>query len=292
MARLAQHGAHVYLCARSRDRGEAAVAGIRALYPSARVTLLLMDHMSLASVVAAAQRVLSAETALHGLVNNAGIMGTPFELSPDGFEAQWQTNYLAHWVLTARLMPLLLKTSTSSPGLPRGTVRVVNVSSSGHYLSAPKDGIHFADTALRDGADAMARYGQSKLANVLHAKTLHAAHGPGSPSAAAGRGEVWTSVVHPGLVASNLGASADLPKLLLAAVAVFKAVGGVTDCDRGSWTSVFCAASPEFKSEQSGTYFQRIARPGRESKLAKDAELARKLEEWTRERMVEGGWAE
>ncbi|EHY56132.1 hypothetical protein HRR83_008650 [Exophiala dermatitidis] len=114
VARLAQHGAHVYLCARSESRGMAAIEKIKFLYPQARVSLLQIDHMSLASVVSAAEEFLKKETALHGLVNNAGIMATPFEMTKDGYEAQWQTNYLAHWVLTAHLLPLLLRTSRAS----------------------------------------------------------------------------------------------------------------------------------------------------------------------------------
>lgn len=62
---------------------------IQNTYPNARITLLEMDHLSLASVASAADTFLSKESALHGLINNAGIMATPFAMSKDGFEAQW-----------------------------------------------------------------------------------------------------------------------------------------------------------------------------------------------------------
>ncbi|KIX97443.1 uncharacterized protein Z520_06895 [Fonsecaea multimorphosa CBS 102226] len=287
IARLAQHGAHVYMCARSPSKGATAIASIKSLYPQAHVTLLEMDHLSLASVVSAAKLFLSKETALHGLVNNAGIMATPFEMTQDGYEAQWQTNYLAHWVFTSHLLPLLLNTAKT---LPPGSVRVVNLSSFGHH-SAPKGGINFADTSLGSGSSGMARYGQSKLANILHVKTLDKLYGPASAHARGGHGEIWTAAVHPGLVESNIGVHAEIPLLMRLIIAPYRAIGGMMDGDRGSWTSVFCAASPEMKPEHSGGYFQRIADPhGWQSAMAKDLGLAATLEEWTRAELEKGGW--
>jgi len=244
-----------------------------------------MDHLSLSTVVSAATLFLSKETVLHGLINNAGIMATPFEMTKDGDEAQWQTNYLAHWVFTSHILPLMLSTSKT---LPSGSVRIVNLSSSGHF-SAPKGGINFIDTSLPNGSG-MARYGQSKLANVLHAKTLNNLYGPDSPSSKAGKGEIWTAAVHPGLVESQLAVRAEAPIALKMMVVVYSAFGGRLDADTGSWTSVFCAASPEMRKEQSGTYFQRIAEAGWQSKMAKNMDLAAKLEEWTRDKMNKEGW--
>lgn len=77
----------------------------------------------------AAKTFLNKETRLDGLINNAGIMMTPLHVTTDGYEDQWQTNYLAHWVFTSHLLPLLLETSK---GLPEGSVRIVNLTSSGH----------------------------------------------------------------------------------------------------------------------------------------------------------------
>jgi NAD(P)-dependent dehydrogenase (short-subunit alcohol dehydrogenase family) len=265
-----------------------AVEDIKKQNPAASVQLLQMDHMDLASVVSAAKIVLQNETALHGLVNNAGIMAAPFQMSKNGYEAQWQTNYLAHWVLTAHLLPLLLKTAKISPP---GTVRIVNVSSVGHH-SAPKEGIAFDDTSLPK-ADGMARYGQSKLANVLHAKTLNKAYGPGSPAVSQGGGEIWASIVHPGLIDTQLGyrAGSEVPGYMKAAARISRFVGVNWHPDKGSWTSVFCIASPDMRREQCGMYFQRIAEPGWQSKLAKDGNLATALEEWTLKQMRTGGWA-
>jgi NAD(P)-dependent dehydrogenase (short-subunit alcohol dehydrogenase family) len=145
-----------------------------------------MDHTSLASVVSAAKHLLDRETVHHGLVNNEGTMASPYEMTKDGYEIQWQTNYLAHWVFTDHLLPLMLKTARD---VPASTVRIVNISSSGQ-LGAPKTGINFDDLAMKDGTP-WHRYSQTKLASILHAKTLHATHGPGSPHASRyGGGEI------------------------------------------------------------------------------------------------------
>lgn len=117
------------MCARNLKKGAVTIQSIKDQHPSAKITLLEIDHVSLDSVVAAARTVLANETRLDGLVNNAGIMMTPLEITKDGYEMQWQTNYLAHWVLTSHLLPLLSKTAKIQPA---GSVRIVNLTSSGH----------------------------------------------------------------------------------------------------------------------------------------------------------------
>ncbi|KIV91339.1 hypothetical protein PV10_05886 [Exophiala mesophila] len=287
VARLAQHGAHVYMGVRSVEKGSAAVKDIKKLYPNAKISLLEINHMSLDSVVAAAKLFISKEPALHGLINNAGIMATPFEISSDGYEAQFQTNYLAHWLLTTHLLPLLLKTSKTTPA---GGVRIVNLSSAGH-ASAPSCGINFADPALTK-SDPGARYGQSKLANILHTKILSDRYGPNSPSAKAGNGEVWTTSVHPGLVETNLANNSKWPFPLGLILNVARPLGFFFDADKGSWTSVYCAASPKMPSQDCGAYFIRIAKNkgGWRSGPSKNAALATKLEEWTSKELNKNGW--
>ncbi|KAI1456638.1 NAD(P)-binding protein [Annulohypoxylon moriforme] len=286
VAHLAEHGAHVYMCSRSLQKGTAAIADIKKMYPSANIDLLQMDLMDLTSVVAAAKHFLTLETSLHGLVNNAGIMATPFEITKDGHEAQWQTNYLAHWVLTTHLLPLMLQTAKT---LPPGGVRIVNLTSSGH-LTSPKGGISFENTALKESSP-WVRYGQSKLANILHTKTLHKTYGPSSPSARNGEGEIWTACVHPGLVETNLASSTGMA--MTGVISALRMVGFIYPADKGSYTSLFLAASQDMKAEQSGTYceiFGKFGEPKCQSEAAKDGKLAERLEEWTAEVMRGEGW--
>lgn len=245
--------------------------------------------MDLSTVVAATTQFLTLETALHGLINNAGIMATPFEMTKDGHEAQWQTNYLAHWILTERLLPLMLH---SAKTLPPGSVRIVNLTSSGH-LGAPKGGINFEDLSLKDNGP-WTRYGQSKLANILHAKVLHNTVGPRSPRAQNGQGEIWVSSVHPGLVETNLASSAEaLGSSMKSVFSVLRMLGLMWPAEKGSWNSLFCAASRDMKAEQSGTYmeiFQRFGEPWWQSAAAKDRYLAERLEEWTRKITKKEEW--
>lgn len=276
--------------ARSPEKATAAIAAIKKTHPTAHIDLLKMDLTDLASVVTAAQHFLTLETTLHGLFNNAGIMATPFDMTKDGHEAQWQTNYLAHWVLTERLLPLMLSTAKANPS--PGSVRIVNISSSGH-LMAPKGGIHFEDLSLKDSSP-WARYGQSKLANILHAKILHKKYGPGSPSARDGEGEIWTSSVHPGIVETNLSTAVGQSGSAIASTfPLFRMLGMIYPADKGSWTSLFCVASRDMKAEQSAGYFEihgRFGEPCWQSGAAKDAGFADKLEHWTGEVMKKEGW--
>lgn len=233
-------------------------------------------------------------------------MATPFSITADGHEAQWQTNYLSHWLLTTLLLPLLLRTARSLPeGSARGSVRIVSVSSSGH-LGAPRDGIHFADPSLPDGSPdggVWPRYGQSKLANILHTKTLHRTYGPGSPPSSSsssrvssGEGEIWTTSVHPGIVETNLAAPATAAGGVFARlIPVIRALGLVYPADKGAGTSLWCAAGADVRAEQSGGYFEvhgRCGEPWWESRLAKSEELAERLDKWTRNLMRREGWVE
>jgi NAD(P)-dependent dehydrogenase (short-subunit alcohol dehydrogenase family) len=139
-------------------------------------------------------RTCSKEKALHGLINNAGIMGVPFSKTSDGFEIQFQTNYLSHWLLTHQLLPILLATALSSEP---GAVRIVNVTSGGHETFSPKVGIDFENIDLKS-QQPMTRYGQSKLGNILHANELSRRYGPNGTDLTDGKGEIWIASVHPG----------------------------------------------------------------------------------------------
>ncbi|KAH7235640.1 hypothetical protein BKA59DRAFT_444767 [Fusarium tricinctum] len=286
VSHLAQHGAHVYMGVRSLEKGNAAIAEIKKEHPSVQIDLLQMDLMNLTSVVEAAKHFLTLETALHGLVNNAGIMATPFEMTKDNHEAQWQTNYLSHWVLTEHLLPLMQQTAKT---LPAGSVRIVNLTSSGH-MSAPKTGINFDDLALKDQS-VWERYGQSKLANILHSNTLNEKYGPGSENK---DGEIWITSVHPGLVETNLTTTVDSgEKGMLNLISALRCLRLLWSADKGSWNSLFCAAGQEMKAEQSGKYielYHRFGEPWWQSGPSKDGELAKKLDEWTRENMIKEGW--
>ncbi len=158
---LAARGATVLVHGRDAARADAIATELR--QTGGEVRVYLADLASLADVRALADAVLAAEPRLDVLVNNAGIGTTvPTKdraLSLDGIELRFAVNYLSHYVLTRRLVPLLER---SAPA------RVVNVSSAGQ---APID---FDDPMLERGYTGVRAYCQSKLAQILFTLDLAA----------------------------------------------------------------------------------------------------------------------
>jgi len=268
--------------ARSEAKARAAITKLQKLVPNASVEILLIDHMNLASVRAAAEEYKRRESQLHGLINNAGIMAVPFEKSAtDGYESQWQTNYVAHWLLTYHLLPTLLATAktNSTPG----SVRVVNVTSTGHKSFTVKGGIDFADINQEKGG-VWSRYGQSKLANVLHTKMLNALYGPKGTKKS--EGEIWSGAVHPGVVQTDLAKNAQYGSSF---TWLLKAFGVFIPADQGAYNTVFVAASQDFTAEMSGQYFVPNAKLAKPHKNAENPELAKTLWDWTEREMREKG---
>ncbi|EGR49142.1 uncharacterized protein TRIREDRAFT_60739 [Trichoderma reesei QM6a] len=275
---LATRGAKVYMGARSKGKALAAIHEIQEKHSSADIHFLELDLSSFQSVIAAANRLRAEEPALHGLINNAGIMGVPYSLTTDGYESQFQTNYLSHWLLTHHLLPLLQSTAQSSP---EGTVRLVNVTSDGHAAFPPPGGIRFDDTGL-EKESAMMRYGQSKLANILHTVQLNKRYGPASVGA--GNGAIWFAAVHPGHIDTDLNkqATGAAPGAILrAATPIMRCLGVLDKQEKGAWSSLFAIASNDFKGANSGAYVVPYAKIGTPSELARDESLAEKLWQWT-----------
>jgi NAD(P)-dependent dehydrogenase (short-subunit alcohol dehydrogenase family) len=157
---LARRGAHVVLACRDLSRGQRAVDAIRAGTPDARLELLALDLASLGSIRSFAATVAATHQRVDVLVNNAGVMAIPYRESADGFEMQFATNHLGHFVLTALLLPRLLSTDRS---------RVVTLSSLMHKRGA----MDFDDLFFRKRRyQPWAAYSQSKLANLLFALEL------------------------------------------------------------------------------------------------------------------------
>src|SRR5215470_10110070 len=157
---MAAKGAHVVLTARDPAKGRDVVGSITASTDNPRVELEELELDSLASVRAFAKRFLAKHDRLDVLLNNAGVMACPLGHTGDGFELQFGTNHIGHFLLTCLLAPALRKGAPS---------RVVSLSSRGHHL-APVD---FDDPNFeRRPYQKWASYGQSKTANVLFAVGL------------------------------------------------------------------------------------------------------------------------
>jgi len=171
-AAVARRGATVLLHGRDPARADRVLAEVREL-GGGRHAVYIADYSSLAEVHAMAERILGERDALHVLVNNAGI-GTTLPgggermESQDGNELRFQVNYLAGYLLTSMLEPLLVR---SAPA------RVVNVASAGQMP------IDFADVMLERDYSGMQAYCQSKLAQVMHAFDLAQSQDPATLTA-------------------------------------------------------------------------------------------------------------
>ncbi|MBK1716637.1 SDR family oxidoreductase [Thiocystis violacea] len=154
---LAAAGAEVVLASRNDGKGADALARLRAAHPSATARFERLDLASLDSVAAFAERRLAEDRGIDLLVNNAGVMAPPDrQVTVDGFELQFATNYLGHFALTARLLPLLRRV----PG-----ARLVNVSS----LAANLDSIDLTDLQSEQAYVPFRTYGMTKLAMLMMA---------------------------------------------------------------------------------------------------------------------------
>src|SRR5262245_22139318 len=121
---LAAGGAHVILTARDVPKGEAVAAAIRASTGNAHVEIEQLELGSLTDIRGLARRFVERHPTLHILVNNAGVMACPPAKTADGFELQFGSNHLGHFLMTCLLAPTLRRGAPS---------RVVSVSSRGHH---------------------------------------------------------------------------------------------------------------------------------------------------------------
>jgi NAD(P)-dependent dehydrogenase (short-subunit alcohol dehydrogenase family) len=184
---LAQRGATVVLACRSETRAQAAAARIAALVSDTSggaVETLPLDLASLASVRQAADILLARHPQIDLLINNAGVMDTPYSTTTDGFERQFGTNHLGHFALTGLLLPALLPVAGS---------RIVTVSSLVHRRGS----IDFSDLPYTREYTPDAGYCRSKLANLLFSFALQAR------LTASGAGPIALAA-HPGIARSEL----------------------------------------------------------------------------------------
>ncbi len=183
-ARLAAAGADVVLPVRNPTKGAAALARIRAATPGATVSTRELDLSSLASVATFSDRLTAEGRPINLLINNAGVMTPPTrQVTPDGLEVQFGTNYLGPFALVARLLPLLRA----------GKARVTSQASFG----AAQGTFNWDDLQWAQKYVPMKAYNQSKLALMVFGLDL-------DRRGTAGGWGITSNVAHPGITATNL----------------------------------------------------------------------------------------
>jgi len=224
---LAKKGAKVIMACRNLEKGSQSLQKIRDEFPGADLDLRELDLADLRSVADFASGILKDYDTLDVLINNAGIMATPFAVTADGFERQFGTNHLGHFALTGKLLQRLLKTRKS---------RVVNVSS----LAARSGKIFFDDLEGKEHYSAMERYRQSKLANLLFTFEL---------KRKLEQHDIPLQVIaaHPGVSATNLHRAMNLPTAIISIYDIFLE-WLLPDADKGSLSILFAATDPAARS--------------------------------------------
>ncbi len=183
--RLAIAGAEVVLAVRSGERGEATRQKIVEEHPPSKVRVRRVDLADLASVRDFADALTAEGRPVDTLINNAGVMSTGRRLeTPDGWELNWATNFLGHFALTVRLLPLLLRAAAP---------RVVTVSS----LAAAVGRFEVGVKRPRRHLLPYGAYARSKLAELLMAQHL-------SLVALAREWPLTSVAAHPGFTRTNL----------------------------------------------------------------------------------------
>ncbi|PHT57710.1 Short-chain dehydrogenase TIC 32, chloroplastic [Capsicum baccatum] len=256
---LAMRGVHVVMAVRNVKSGAEVKDSILKEIPQAKIDVMELDLGSMASVRKFAAEYNSTGYPLNILINNAGVMAPPFMLSQDNIELQFATNHLGHFLLTNLLIQNLKDTAQAS----HKEGRIVNVSSMGHRFTY-REGIRFDKINDKDSYTAILAYGQSKLANILHANEL-ARHFKEEGS------EITANSLHPGAINTNLLRHQNLVEGIVNWIGKYF----IKNIPQGAATTCYVALHPQVKGI-TGEYFadSNIAAP---TSQAKDAELAKKL---------------
>ncbi|KAK7424414.1 hypothetical protein QQX98_000379 [Neonectria punicea] len=203
-----------------------------------KVEVIQMDLASLESVRAGAKEFLSKSKRLHVLLNNAGIMACPKDKTKDGFELQFGTCHLGHFLLFQLLKPTLLASS-----IPGFNSRVISVASAAHREGQINfDDLNWEDTEY----NAWSAYGQAKLANIHFANELDRRYGSSGLHA-------WS--LHPGGIFTPLQKYIPNSEEIMATPAVQRML---KNPQQGSDTSVWAAVAKELEGK-GGRYLEDVS---------------------------------
>jgi NAD(P)-dependent dehydrogenase (short-subunit alcohol dehydrogenase family) len=260
---LARAGAEVVVTGRNDAKGDEAIVKMRNQSPSAKVEYQRCDLANLAAVRSFARNFADTHQALDLLVNNAGVMAIPRrETTGDGFEMQFGVNYLAHFALTAHLLPLLRAASGA---------RVVGLSSLAHRTGM----VDFRDLQGERFYNPWKAYGQSKLAMLMFALELQRR----SDSA---QWNLTSIAAHPGWSRTDLFTSGPGRSSLFSIASQFAAPFLGQPAEAGALPILFAATDP--KARGGGYYgpggFSELTGPPTRASImiqARDSAAAKRL---------------
>ncbi|XP_071686210.1 short-chain dehydrogenase TIC 32, chloroplastic-like isoform X3 [Rutidosis leptorrhynchoides] len=260
---LALRGAHVVMGVRNLAAGKQVQEEIVKEIPTAKVDAMELDLNSMASVRKFASDFNSTGQSLNLLINNAGIMMTPFLLSKDNIELQFATNHLGHFLLTHLLLDNMKKTASKS----KKEGRIVNLSSEAHRITYP-EGIRFDKINVEKEYSKYQAYGQSKLANILHANELTRHFKEEGV-------EITANSLHPGVIQTNLFRHIFTPPTFAEGFVKKLSSCFMKNVEQGAATTCYVALHPQVKGV-SGAYFSD-SNLAKTTEQAKDMDLAKRL---------------
>jgi len=243
-------GARLVLVARSRERGEKALARLAARAPGVAHSIYYADLCRLAEMKRVGAEIAAAEPRIDVLINNAGCLFATRKLTEDGLERTFAVNHLAYFVLTHYLRDRLIAAAPA---------RIVNTASDAHL----REKLDFSDLQFANRYRFRTAYGRSKLANILFTREL--------ARRLAGTG-VTANALHPGFISTGLGQRDNRFLGILVRLAMLLRAG---PAEKGAETIVYLASSPEV-ANVSGAYFYE-SRPATPSAQAQDDDSAARL---------------
>ncbi len=233
---MAAKGAHIVLAGRSQTKLAEAKQSIASETPAAQLETIICDLGSLDSVRACSAEANERFAKIDLLINNAGVMACPKEATADGFERQFGTNHLGHFLLTKGLMPLVEAGANK---------RIVNLSSRGHHIApVDLDDPNFENREY----DKWQSYGQSKTANILFTVGLE--------QRSADKG-IHAIALHPGGIMTNLGRHMSEDDITMMRERMRKAAeekgdagsDGFKTIPQGAATQCWAATAPELEGK-------------------------------------------
>ncbi|KAK6462126.1 hypothetical protein DFJ63DRAFT_287178 [Scheffersomyces coipomensis] len=252
----------------------------KASRPVGELSFLFMDLLDLKTVNDAAELFSKKESKLHILINNAGLMGVPYEITKDGYEIQYQVNFVSHFLLILKLLPLLKNVAKQGKIEPR----VINLSSIGHNFSYryfhPSNKLNGFPFALYTWY----RYGNAKISAILGAKEL-----------AKKEPEILSIAVHPGII---LGTELynywkNMPVIGIFTRGLFRvadATIGVT-VEQGSLATLYSALDPSLTiKNDSGKYIETGGKEGTPNRVAKSEKNQETTWDWNVDALHDRGF--
>lgn len=237
---LAPKFSKIFLLVRNTEKAQELIDSIESNGKNDKFVIIPCDLADLSSVAEATEKVKSKTDEINVLINNAGGIFPERKVTKDNLELTFSANHMGHFLLTLKLMPLLLKTNGA---------RIINVSSEAHKAAS----VNFKDLQSEIKFSSFRAYANVKLFNILFTKSLAEKFGDQG---------IYAYAYHPGVVNTNFGhQSKGIFKLL---ISLFKPF--MVSPSKGAETGVYFSTSSDI-NEKNGKYFKK-------SKVAKPSDKA------------------